>query len=118
MHMRQMLREMSRQRTVGFGDAVDDLGTPVICGHEVPYSRAMVYNLLKGKSRSERLLKRIIEFRPDLLELSWTEKCVINRAREMGWAPRSKRTGAKESEAERSSAHQDGDFSPEDWRGK
>lgn len=95
MHMRQMLREVSRQRTVGFGDAVEDLGTHVICGHEVPYSRAMVYNLLKGKSRSERLLKRIIEFRPDLLELSWTEKGVIERAREMGWTPRPKRTRAK-----------------------
>ena len=95
MHMRQMLREVSRQRTVGFGDAVDDLGTHVICGHEVPYSRAMVYNLLKGKSRSERLLKRIIEFRPDLLELSWTDKGVIERARQLGWVPRPKRTRAK-----------------------
>ena len=95
MHMRQMLREVSRKRTIGFADAVNDLGTHVVCGHEVPYSRMMVYYVLKGKSRSERLLKRIIEFRPDLLELSWTEKDVIKRAREMGWAPRPKRTRAK-----------------------
>ena len=95
MHMRQMLREVSQQRTVGLKDAVDDLGTHVICGHEVPYSRMMVYNVLKGKSRSERLLKRIIEFRPDLLELSWTEKGVIKRARQLGWTPRPKRTRAK-----------------------
>lgn len=95
MRMRQMLREVSRQRTVGFKDAVDDLGTHVICGHEVPYSRAMVYNLLKGKSRSERLLKRIIEFRPDLLELSWAEKSVVELARQLGWSPRLKRARAK-----------------------
>ena len=88
MHLRQMLREVSRQRTVGFGDAVNDLGTHVVCGHEVHYSRTMVYNLLKGKSRSERLLKRIVEFRPDLLELSWADKDVIERARLLGWMPR------------------------------
>ena len=98
MHMRQMLREVSRQRTVGFGDAVDDLGTHVICGHEVPYSKAMVYNLLKGKSKSERLLKRIIMFRPDLLELSWAVKEVVNRARQLGWEPKAKRTRAKKDE--------------------
>ena len=41
------------------------------------------------------LLKRIIEFRPDLLELSWTEKGVIERARKLGWSPRPKRAKAK-----------------------
>ena len=98
MHMRQMLREVSRQRTVGLQDAVNDLGTHVICGHEVPYSRVMVCNVLKGKSRSERLLKRIIDFRPDLLELSWTEKGVIERAKAMGWMSRPKRARAKKEE--------------------
>lgn len=88
MRMRQMLREVSRQRTVGFQDAVNDLGTHVICGHEVPYSRTMVYNLLKGKSRSVRLLKRIVEFRPDLLELSWTDNGVVELARKFGWSPK------------------------------
>lgn len=95
MHMRQMLREVSQQRTVGLQDAVDDLGTHVICGHEVPYSRTMVYNVLRGKSLSKRLLRRIIDFRPDLLELSQTKKCVIERAREMGWVPRPKRARTK-----------------------
>ena len=95
MHMRQMLREVSRKRTVGLQDAVNDLGTHVICGHEVPYSRVMVCNVLKGKIPSEKLLKRIIEFRPDLLELSWTDKGVIERARQLGWTPRPKRTRAK-----------------------
>ena len=95
MHMRQMLREVSVQRTVGLQDAVNDLGTHAICGHEVPYSKAMVYNLLKGKSKSERLLKRIITFRPDLLELSWTAKEVVERARQIGWEPKAKRTRAK-----------------------
>lgn len=94
MHMRQMLREVSRLRTVGFGDAVKDLGTHVICGHEVPYSRAMVYNLLKGKSLSEKLLKRVIEFRPDLLELTWVDQTVCVKARQLGWHPR-KRKGKK-----------------------
>lgn len=87
-HMRQMLREVSRQRTVGFGDAVKDLGSHVICGHEVPYSRAMVYNLLKGKSLSKRLLTRVVELRPDLLELSWVDQAVVEKARQLGWRPR------------------------------
>ncbi len=95
MHMRQMLREVSRKRTVGFRDAVSDLGTHVICGHEVPYSTTMVYNILRGKSGSERLLKRIITFRPDMLELSWVEKGVVKRARQLGWSPRPKREPAK-----------------------
>ena len=95
MHVRQMLREVSRRRTVGFKDAVNDLGTHVICGYEVPYSKAAVYNLLKGKNKSEKLLKRIIEFRPDLLDLSWTEKGVVERARQLGWTPAPKCDEAK-----------------------
>lgn len=98
MHMRQMLREVSVQRTVGLQDAVNDLGTHAICGHEVPYSKTMVYNLLKGKSKSERLLKRIITFRPDLLELSWTAKEVVDCAQQLGWEPKEKRTRAKKDE--------------------
>lgn len=90
MHMRQMLREVSIHRTVGLSDAVADLGTHLIHGREVPYSRQMVYLLLSGKSKSKRLLERIIEFRPDLLELSWTAKDVVKRARKLGWAPRPK----------------------------
>ena len=67
MHMRQMLREVSRSRTIGLIDAVNDLGTHRIHGCEVPYSKQMVYFLLSGKSRSKKLLMRVIEFRPDLL---------------------------------------------------
>ncbi len=91
MRMRQSLREVSRVRTIGFKEAVEDLGTHVICGHEVNYSRAMVYNLLKGKSNSERLLKRVIEFRPDMLELTWVDRKIIAKARQLGWSPRKKR---------------------------
>ena len=98
MHVRQMLREVTRQRTVGFGDAVKDLGTHIICGHEVPYSRAMVYNLLKGKSQSERLLKRVIEFRPDLLELTWIDQTIVAKARQLGWHPRRRRKKKREKE--------------------
>lgn len=68
-HMPTQLREVSTVRTVGFQDAVADLGTHVMCGHEVPYSKAQVYAVLQGRNRSERLLRRIREKRPDLLTL-------------------------------------------------
>ena len=99
MHMRQMLREVSVHRTVGLNDAVNDLGTHLIHGCEVPYSRQMIYFLLSGKSKSKKLLKRVIDFRPDLLELSWVERSVIERARQLGWMPRPKRSRAKAEEA-------------------
>lgn len=93
--MRQVLREVSLQRTVGFGDAVKDLGTHVICGHKVPYSRAMVYNVLHGKSKSGKLLSRIVECRPDLLRLSFVKEEVRIRARKLGWRMRPKNTDKK-----------------------
>ena len=71
-HTRQMptlLREVSSVRTVGFQDAVADLGTHRWCGVEVPYSRAQVYQVLKGRTRSLPLLRRIAERRPDLFGL-------------------------------------------------
>lgn len=95
MHMRQMLREAPSRRTVGLMDAVNDLGTHRIHGCEVPYSKQMVYLLLSGKSQSEKLLTRVIEFRPDLLGLSWVNKDVVKRARKMGWSPRQKRDQEK-----------------------
>lgn len=98
MHVRQMLREMSIHRTVGLSDAVGDLGTHIIHGCEVPYSRQMITCLLKGKSKSKRLLLRVINFRPDLLDLSWVDKTVIERALQLGWVPKAKRTRAKKDE--------------------
>lgn len=68
-HLPTLLREVSAVRTVGFQDAVDDLGTHTLCGHEVPYSKAQVYAVLQGRHRSERLVRRIAEKRPDLLDL-------------------------------------------------
>lgn len=97
MHMRQMLREAPSRRTVGLMDAVNDLGTHRIHGCEVPYSKQMVYLLLSGKSQSEKLLTRVIEFSPDLLGLSWVNKDVVKRARKMGWSPRQKRAEERES---------------------
>lgn len=70
--MRQMktqLREVSAVRCVGFGDAVRDLGTHMMCGREVEYSRAQVYKVLQGKTQSVRLMKLIAEKRPDLFGL-------------------------------------------------
>ena len=98
MHMRQMLREVSIHRTVGLSDAVNDLGTHLIHGCEVPYSRQMISLLLKGKVGSKNLLKRVVDLRPDLLELSWVDESVIERARQLGWAPRTKRARAKSKE--------------------
>ena len=90
-HMRQQLRESCTfRRVVGFGDAVSDLGTHRICGTEVCYSRQMVYNLLKGKSRSRNLVQRIVERRPDLLELSFVADETKALARAIGWRPRAK----------------------------
>lgn len=93
-HMRQLLRETSTfRRVVGFSDAVDDLGTHKICGTETTYSRQMVYNVLYGRSRSRKLLARIIERRPDLLELSFVAEETKAAALEMGWTPRNRRKG-------------------------
>ena len=98
-HLRQMLREVSVHRTVGLGTAVEDLGTHLIHGCEVPYSRQMVSLLLQGKSGSTRLLKRIVDFRPDLLDLSWVDRGVRARAQKLGWMPKSKPTTEKEETA-------------------
>ena len=90
-HMRQLLREsFTFRRVVGFGDAVNDLGTHRICGMEVCYSRQMVYSVLKGKSRSRNLIRRIVERRPDLLELSFVADETKQLAREIGGRPRQK----------------------------
>lgn len=87
-HMRQLLREtyVSR-RVVGFGDAVADLGTHRICGTDAPYSRQMVYNVLYGRSRSKRLIARIVERWPDLLDLSFVSGATREIARQFGWRP-------------------------------
>jgi len=87
-HMRQLLRETHvSRRVVGFGDAVADLGTHRICGTETPYSRQMVYNVLYGRSRSPKLLARIVERRPDLLDLSFVAEETKAAARQIGWTP-------------------------------
>ena len=87
-HMRQVLREVnSFRRVVGFQDAVSDLGTHRICGTDTPYSRQMVYNVLYGRSASKKLIARIVEKRPDLLDLSFVVEATRKIAREMGWRP-------------------------------
>lgn len=87
-HMRQLLREShTYRRVVGFGDAVADLGTHRICGTEAPYSRQAVYQLLYGKSSSRKLLARIVERRPDLLDLSFVCEATKAAARKIGWTP-------------------------------
>ena len=90
-HMRQQLRESCTfRRVIGFSDAVNDLGTHRICGMEVCYSRQMVYNILKGKSRSRNLIRRIVDRRPDLLELSFVAEETKALARDIGWHPMAK----------------------------
>ena len=87
-HMRQLLRETHvSRRVVGFGDAVEDLGTHRICGTETHNSRQMVYNVLYGRSRSKNLIRRIVDRRPDLLGLSFVADETKRIAREMGWKP-------------------------------
>ena len=87
-HSRQLLRETATfRRVVGFGDAVADLGTHRICGTDAPYSRQMVYNILYGRSGSKKLLARIVERRPDLLDLSFVAETTKDAARQMGWRP-------------------------------
>ena len=87
-HMRQQLRESRTfRRVVGFADAVADLGTHRICGTDAPYSRQMVYNVLYGRCGSRRLLERIVERRPDLLDLSFVSEATKAAARQIGWRP-------------------------------
>jgi len=75
-HLPTLLREVSAVRTVGFQDAVDDLGTHTLCGHEVPYSKAQVYAVLQGRHKSVRLLERIAEKRPDMFGLRFVDPAV------------------------------------------
>ena len=89
--MRQLLRESpSFRRVVGFADAVDDLGTHRICGTDATYSRQMVYNVLYGRSLSKKLIARIVERRPDMLELSFVADATKMIAQEMGWRPKNR----------------------------
>lgn len=93
--MRQQLRETGTLRLVGFNDAVSDLGTHRIHGMDVPYSRCMVYNTIKGVFTSRRLLERIVERRPDLLDLTIASEDVCRAARELGWLPAEERRAAR-----------------------
>lgn len=87
-HMRTLLRETTVARRVeGFGDAVADLGTHRICGVDVPYSKQMVYMVLHGKQLSRKLIARIVERRPDLLDLSFVSERTREAARRIGWRP-------------------------------
>ena len=89
--MRQLLRETHiSRRVVGFAAAVEDLGTHRICGVDAPYSRQMVYNVLYGRSGSKKLIQRIVERRPDLLELSFVAAATKRIAKEFGWNAKSK----------------------------
>ena len=90
--MRQLLREEKGSvRIVGLGDAIRDLGTHEVCGYNVHYSRQMIYNVLRGRSASRRVLERIVKFRPDLLDLSFVAGSTIELATGMGWVPRAER---------------------------
>lgn len=68
-HQRKQLRPVSDKRHVGFADAVADLGTHLVHGRAVPYSRQMIYGVLQGKMQSRRLLRIIANKRPDLFAL-------------------------------------------------
>ena len=67
--MAKQLRTVELKRTIGFAAAVEDLGTHTIFGSEYPYTVCQVRKVLKGVHKSERLLKRIAEKRPDLFGL-------------------------------------------------
>lgn len=71
MAMKKQLMEVSAVRTVGFMDAVKDLGTHMICGMAVNYSDKQVRNVLNGKAKSKRLLELIAAKRPDLFGLRY-----------------------------------------------
>lgn len=75
-HQPTQLREVSAVRTVGFCDAVADLGTHRMCGRDVPYSKSQVYAVLQGRHASRRLLERIAERRPDLFTLRFVADSV------------------------------------------
>ena len=94
-HMRTQLREVSPVRVVGFADAVRDLGTHKICGYDVFYSQQMVRNVLKGVNQSPRLVVKIIEKRPDLLELRCASDDVKALARTLGWVPAGERESGR-----------------------
>lgn len=80
------LREVvTGRRIVGFLDAVKDLGTHRMCGVSTYYSCQAVGMLLRGKSSSKKLMRRIIDNRPDLLELSIVADETKELARSMGW---------------------------------
>lgn len=70
-NMRTQLCEVSAVRTMGFQDAVDDLGTHVVHGRAVPYTRTAVYNTLTGRQKSMKLLRIIAQKRPDLFTLRY-----------------------------------------------
>ena len=74
-------------RIVGFVDAVRDLGTHKVHGYDVPYTRQTVYSTLHGKYRPGNVLRRIIERRPDMLDLPIVAPEVRERAKAMGWEP-------------------------------
>lgn len=79
-HMPQQLREVSAVRTVGFMDAVRDLGTHKINGMDFNYSANQVRLVLQGKSQSLKLIRRIVEKRPDLLMLRFVPESVRSLA--------------------------------------
>lgn len=70
--MRQMnkgLYRVTTEKVVGFGAAVERLGTHVVCGVETYYRPEHVRMVLQGKFKSLKLLKLIAEKVPEMFEV-------------------------------------------------
>lgn len=75
-HARTLLRQVSSVRVEGFQTMVDDLGTHLMHGVQVPYSRQQVFFVLTGRSKSARLMRRIAQRRPDAFGLHYVPESV------------------------------------------
>lgn len=84
--MKQMykgLYKVTTERVVGFGAAVERLGTHRVCGVETFYRPEHVRMVLQGKFKSQKLLELIAEKVPEMFEVCrvcdevkawWSEK--------------------------------------------
>lgn len=70
--MKQMykgLYKVTTEKVVGFGAAVERLGTHKVCGVETYYRPEHVRMVLQGKFKSQKLLKLIAEKAPEMFEV-------------------------------------------------
>jgi len=82
-HLRCQLRQVSTVRVVGLQTAIEDLGTHMVHGNPVQYTRVAVWSVLTGRRKSDKMMELIARKRPDLFGLHYVPESVRKMGAEL-----------------------------------